>query len=61
MGTSIAACLLGAGHRLACVESDPTKLRTAPKRLRELLADAWKRELERFLSSYILKSEKRVR
>lgn len=45
MGTSIAACLLGAGHRLACVEADPAKLRTAPKRLRELLKDAWKRRL----------------
>lgn len=45
MGASIAACLLGAGHRLACVEADPGKLRTAPKRLRELLIDAWKRKL----------------
>lgn len=45
MGTSIAACLLGAGHRLACVEADPAKLRTAPKRLRELLTDAWTRRL----------------
>ena len=45
MGTSIAACLLGAGHRLACVEADPAKLCTAPKRLRELLKDAWKRRL----------------
>src|SRR6185437_6351992 len=45
MGTSIAACLLGAGHRLACVEADPAKLRSAPKRLRELLLDSWKRGL----------------
>lgn len=45
MGTSIAACLLGASHRLTCVEADPAKLRTAPKRLRELLTDAWKRKL----------------
>ena len=45
MGTSIAACLLGAGHHLACVESDSDKLRTAPKRLHELLTDAWKRKI----------------
>src|SRR6187551_268743 len=45
MGTSIAACLLGAGHRLACVEADPVKLRSAPKRLRELLLDSWERSL----------------
>lgn len=45
MGSSIAACLLGAGHRLACVEADPAKLRTAPKRLRELLLDSWNRGL----------------
>jgi len=32
MGTSICACLLAAGHRLHCVESDPTKIRHgAPK------------------------------
>lgn len=43
MGTSIAACLLGAGHRLVCVDTDPAKLRSAPKRLRELLLDSWSR------------------
>lgn len=42
MGTSIAACLVGAGHRLSCIESDPAKLRTAPKRLLNALNDAWK-------------------
>jgi len=45
MGTSIAACLLGAGHQLACVEADPAKLRSAPRRLRELLLDSWERGL----------------
>jgi 3-hydroxyacyl-CoA dehydrogenase len=45
MGTSIAACLLGAGHRLACVEADSAKLRSAPKRLKELLLDSWDRGL----------------
>jgi len=40
MGTSISACLLLAGHRLYCVESDPAKLRTASKRLLKLLKDA---------------------
>ena len=42
MGTSIAACLAGAGHRLSCIESDPAKLRTARKRLLNVLNDAWK-------------------
>ncbi|MGB7189794.1 MAG: 3-hydroxyacyl-CoA dehydrogenase family protein [Acidobacteriaceae bacterium] len=45
MGTSIAACLLGAGHRLVCTDADPGKLRSAPKRLRELLLDSWNRGL----------------
>ena len=45
MGTSIAACLVGAGHRLSCVESDPAKLRTAPKRLLNVLNDAWDKGL----------------
>lgn len=45
MGTSIAACLVGAGHRLSCVESDPAKLRTAPKRLLNVLNDAWEKGL----------------
>ena len=40
MGTSIAACLLGAGHRLSCVESDPAKLRSAAKRLLRILTNA---------------------
>ena len=45
MGTSIAACLLGAGHPLVCIESDPGKLRTAHKRLLAALKDAWERKL----------------
>jgi 3-hydroxybutyryl-CoA dehydrogenase len=40
MGTSISACLLGAGHRLSCLEIDPTKLRPARRRLLELLKEA---------------------
>lgn len=40
MGTSIAACLLGAGHRVVCIEIDPEKRRTAPKRLLRLLSEA---------------------
>jgi 3-hydroxybutyryl-CoA dehydrogenase len=43
MGTSIAACLLAAGHPLYCVEVDPTKLRTARRRLRSLLTEAERR------------------
>jgi 3-hydroxybutyryl-CoA dehydrogenase len=45
MGTSIAACILGAGHRLICIESDPEKLRTAHKRLSSTLKDAWEKRL----------------
>ena len=40
MGTSITACLLMAGHRLYCVESNPGRLRTARNRLLRLLNDA---------------------
>jgi 3-hydroxybutyryl-CoA dehydrogenase len=43
MGTSIAACLLAAGHRLACIEVDPAKLRTARRRLRSVLTEAKQR------------------
>jgi 3-hydroxybutyryl-CoA dehydrogenase len=43
MGTSIAACLLAAGHPLSCVEVDPTKFRTARRRLRHLLVEAQRR------------------
>ena len=42
MGTSISACLLAAGHSLQCIESEPTKLRTARTRLLKLLVDAQK-------------------
>ena len=45
MGTSIAACLLGAGHDVTCVEEDSAKARTAPKRLRRLLDDAYSKGL----------------
>jgi 3-hydroxybutyryl-CoA dehydrogenase len=45
MGTSIAACLLGGGHAVVCIESDAEKLRTAPKRLLAILKDAWERGL----------------
>jgi len=40
MGISISACLLGAGHKLCCVESDPTKLRSTRRRLLQVLKDA---------------------
>jgi 3-hydroxybutyryl-CoA dehydrogenase len=45
MGTSIAACLLAAGHRLSCVESDPAKLKSAPKRLLRVLQNAAEKKL----------------
>ncbi len=47
MGTSIAACLLGAGYRLSCVESDPAKLQSARKRLAKALSDASEKGLIR--------------
>jgi len=37
MGSSIAACLLAAGHTVAAVEVDPSKLRKAPRRVLALL------------------------
>ena len=45
MGTSIAACLLGAGHRVVCIEIDAAKRRTAPKRLSRLLDESHDRGL----------------
>ncbi len=42
MGTSIAACLLIAGHKVAAVERDASKRRTARNRLRVLLRGAAK-------------------
>ena len=37
MGSSIAACLLAAGHTVAALEVDPSKLRKAPHRVLSLL------------------------
>src|SRR5438309_4637330 len=37
MGSSIAACLLAAGHTVAAVEADPATLRKAPRRVLSLL------------------------
>lgn len=45
MGTSIAACLLIAGHSVAAVERDPSKRRTARNRLLALLRSAKKEGL----------------
>jgi len=39
MGSSIAACLLVAGHRVAAVTPDPTERRTAKQRLRRHLIE----------------------
>jgi 3-hydroxybutyryl-CoA dehydrogenase len=38
MGTSIAACLLAAGHQVTGVEQDPTRCKSARSRVRALLA-----------------------
>jgi len=37
MGSSIAACLLAAGHTVAAVEADPARLRKAPRQVLSLL------------------------
>ena len=37
MGTSIVACLLGAGHRVVGIERDDSRRRTTPRRVRALL------------------------
>jgi len=37
MGSSIAACLLAAGHTVAAVEVDPTRFKKASRRVRSLL------------------------
>lgn len=55
MGTSIAACLLGAGHRLSCVERDAAKLRSAKRRLFALLKDAWEKDLISLSPSVLIK------
>ena len=40
MGTSISACLLGAGHSLHCVETNAARRRSARARLLKLLTHA---------------------
>jgi 3-hydroxybutyryl-CoA dehydrogenase len=55
MGTSITACLLMAGHRLYCVESNPVKLQTARHRLLQLLKDARAQGLATSSSSNLMK------
>lgn len=58
MGTSIAACLLGAGHRVTCIDSDPAKVRSAPKRLLALLQSASEHELFSASPSSLIKRAK---
>jgi 3-hydroxybutyryl-CoA dehydrogenase len=47
MGTSICACLLGAGHRVTGVEKDNSRRKTARNRIRVLLAGSRKEGLLR--------------
>lgn len=54
MGTSIAACLVAAGHRVVCVDVDQGKTHSAPKRLLELLEDASRHHLLRAEPSALL-------
>lgn len=55
MGTSISACLLMAGHRLYCVESDPSRLKTAHRRLLTLLKEAEAQGVSSFHPSVLIK------
>ncbi len=54
MGTSISACLLSAGHRLFCVETNPAKLRTSRRRLLALMKDAERNGLLRAPASILI-------
>jgi 3-hydroxybutyryl-CoA dehydrogenase len=47
MGSSIAACLLAAGHTVAGVEADPTRLRKSPRHVLSLLEGLRKESLLR--------------
>jgi 3-hydroxyacyl-CoA dehydrogenase len=47
MGSSIAACLLAAGHTVAAVEADPTRLRKSPRHVLSLLEGLRKESLLR--------------
>jgi 3-hydroxybutyryl-CoA dehydrogenase len=47
MGTSIAACLLGAGHQVTGVEQDVSRRKSARKRIRSFLAASQKEGLLR--------------
>ncbi|MEK7405292.1 MAG: 3-hydroxyacyl-CoA dehydrogenase family protein [Acidobacteriota bacterium] len=55
MGTSIAACLLAAGHRVAGVEADASKRRIAARRVLALLGESRKEGLLRGIPSEIIK------
>jgi 3-hydroxybutyryl-CoA dehydrogenase len=55
MGTSISACLLGAGHKICCIESNPAKLQTAPNRLIKSLKDAYSQGLIKILPAQLMK------
>lgn len=55
MGSSIAACLLAGGHRVAAVEVDPAKLRKALRRVLSLLEGLTRERLLRSSPKRILK------
>ena len=55
MGSSIAACLLAAGHTVTAVEVDPAALRKAPRRVLSLLEGLVKEKLLRSKPKGILK------
>ncbi len=54
MGTSIATCLLGAGHRVAGVETDTSKRRTAARHVLALLGESRKEGILRGKPSEII-------
>jgi 3-hydroxybutyryl-CoA dehydrogenase len=45
MGTSISACLLGAGHKICCIDSNPAKRQSAPDLLLRSLEEAYSQGL----------------
>jgi 3-hydroxybutyryl-CoA dehydrogenase len=55
MGSSIAACLLAAGHTVAAIEVDPAALRKAPRRVLSLLESLVEEKLLRSNPKQILR------
>ncbi|MGC2250537.1 MAG: 3-hydroxyacyl-CoA dehydrogenase family protein [Acidobacteriaceae bacterium] len=55
MGTSISACLLGAGHKICCIDSNSAKLQSAPDRLLRSLEEAHSQGLIKVSPALLMK------